>query len=299
MAALGATALISRPALPQVAPERKAALTAPAMPLVCAYSQNLAKVPYPELGSIAQQIGYDGVDLTVREGGHVSPRILNVDLVRAIESVVGTGLEVPMITTDITSPGDPAVYPILAITGRTSVHMYRLGLEVPRNLARRAADIRNELISLVVLGQRCNMMALVSNHAGGMFGESVSDAMSVVNELDPRWLGFCFDPSQTDTAGWETGLRQALPRLRAVAVQDFGIVKNGTQSRREMRPLGEGSVDWARFFRALADAKFSGPLTLHREYKAQDELSAMSKDLEFVRKQMRQAWAESAAGTRS
>ena len=84
-------------------------------------------MPYPELGTIARQIGYDGVDVTVMEGGHVNPRITNVDLVRAFESVRGAGLEVPMITTTITSINDQTSYAILAITGHTQVHLYRLG----------------------------------------------------------------------------------------------------------------------------------------------------------------------------
>jgi hypothetical protein len=91
MAALGASALSAREARPQAAAEKnggpKAGVAqAPrTTPLICAFSQNLVKVPYSELGLVAQQIGYDGVDLTVMDGGHVNPHITNVDLVRAIE----------------------------------------------------------------------------------------------------------------------------------------------------------------------------------------------------------------------
>src|SRR5579863_10466569 len=133
LAALGASALLAREARPQAAAEKdggpKAGVgQAPrATPMICAFSQNLIKVPYPELGMIAQQIGYDGVDLTVMDGGHVNPRITNVDMVRAIESVRGAGLEVPMISTTLTTISEPTVYGILAITGHTQVHLYRLG----------------------------------------------------------------------------------------------------------------------------------------------------------------------------
>src|SRR4051812_40214039 len=95
IAALGASAGFARNALPQAAAEKdggpKAGVSTAqrTTPLVCAFSQNLIKVPYAELGSIAQQIGYDGVDLTVMDGGHVDPRITNVDLVRAFESIRG------------------------------------------------------------------------------------------------------------------------------------------------------------------------------------------------------------------
>ena len=58
----------------------------------------------------------------------------------------------------------------------------------------------------------------------------------------------------------------------------------------QMCPLGEGVVDWSAFFRILAEARFTGPVSVHQEYSVQDEIGAMNKDLEFVRKQVKQAW---------
>jgi sugar phosphate isomerase/epimerase len=55
-------------------------------------------------------------------------------------------------------------------------------------------------------------------------------------------------------------------------------------------PLGEGMVDWPLFFHILAEARFTGPASIHLEYPAQDSLGAMTKDLEFVRKEITQAW---------
>jgi len=56
-------------------------------PQVIVFSQNLNQIEYPELGDIVKQTGVDGVDLSVRPGGHVEPRLANVDLVRAFEPV--------------------------------------------------------------------------------------------------------------------------------------------------------------------------------------------------------------------
>ena len=123
LATLGAAAITVRDARPQAAAEKDGGPKAGvaqgprSTPMLCGYSQNLIKVPYPQLGFIAQQVGYEGVDLTVMDGGHVNPHITNVDLVRAFESVRGVGLEVPMISTTITSLNDQTAYPILAITG--------------------------------------------------------------------------------------------------------------------------------------------------------------------------------------
>src|SRR5579863_2650371 len=266
IAALGASAILARGARPQAAAEKdggpKAGIVqAPrTTPMICAFSQNLIKVPYPELGTIAQQMGYDGVDLTVMEGGHVNPHITNVDLVRAFESVRGAGLEVPMITTTITTINDQTAYPILAITGHTQVHLYRLGFwpysagqnaagqnAVP-DIPRRLAQVRNDLGSLVALGRNYQMIAMFPNRAGGYVGEALWDAQAIIGDMDPQWIGYYFDPSQATAeggvSGWEIALRLALPRLKAVAVQDFTWVKAGNAWKLEMCPMGEGVVDW-------------------------------------------------------
>ena len=302
IAALGASAILARDARAQAAAEKdggpKAGIApaARSTPMICAFSQNLIKVPYPELGLIAQQIGYDGVDLTVMDGGHVNPHITNVDLVRAIESVRGAGLEVPMITTTITTISEQTAYPILAITGHTQVHLYRLGFwpystapNAMPDIPRRLAQVRSDLSGLLALGRGYQMTAMFPTRAGGFVGQAVWDAQAIIGDMDPQWIGYYFDPSQI-TGDVEIALRTALPRLKAVALQDYIWVKTGNVWKVQMCPLGEGMVDWPAFFRILADAKFTGPISVHREYSAQDELGAMNKDLEFVRKQVKQAW---------
>jgi L-ribulose-5-phosphate 3-epimerase len=313
IAALGASAMFARDARPQAAAEKNGGPKAGAVqgprtrPMICAYSQNLIKVPYAELGTMAQQIGYEGVDLTVMEGGHVNPHITNVDLVRAFESVRGAGLEVPMITTNITSLNDQTAYPILAITGRSQVHLYRLGFwpwafgrnASPQDLPRRLAQVRSDLTALLSMGQRSEMTAMFPNRADGFVGEALWDAQSIIGDMDPKWIGYYFDPSQATAGsgipGWEVALRLALPRLKAVALQDFTWVKKGSEWKMQMCPLGEGMVDWTKFFRMLAEAQFTGPISVHLEYQPQDELGAMSRDVEFVRKQVQEAWKPGAA----
>jgi sugar phosphate isomerase/epimerase len=55
-------------------------------------------------------------------------------------------------------------------------------------------------------------------------------------------------------------------------------------------PLGEGIVDWGKFFDTIAHAKFSGPLTLQSDYPAPDRVEAIRKDLDFARKHLNDAY---------
>ena len=294
---LGAAGIAAGAAFGQAAaekdggPKTSAAPGARNRPLICGYSGNLAQIGYAELGMIAQQIGYDAIDLTILEGGHVNPHIANVDVVRAIESVRGAGLEVPMISTTLTTVGDPTAYPVLAITGRTGVHLYRTGYWrwgfIP-DMARRMAEIRADLTNLTAVGRQYQMTAMIPNRAGGYFGESVWDTNLMIAGIDPSLIGFCFDPSQMES--WEAPLLLIRPRLLSVVVQDYTWDKDGKVWSRRMCPLGEGAVDWELFFRILAQSRFTGPLSIHCQYAAPDMIGAQAKDIEFVRKHIDNAW---------
>jgi sugar phosphate isomerase/epimerase len=266
------------------------------MPLLCGYSQNLVRVPYPQLGDIAAQVGYEGLDLTVMIGGHVDPRITNVDLVRAFEAVRGAGLEVPMISTNITTTADPTCYPVLYLTGHSQIPLFRLGYwRYGSNPVRaRLAQVRQNLGQILAMAQRCDIAAMIPNRAGGFVGQAVWDAQEIIGGIDPRIVGYYFDPAEATAeggaGGWQAALALALPRLKAVSLQDFYWKKDGPDWKMQKCPLGEGMVDWENFFSSIAAARFTGPISIHMEYGPQDALGSMAKDLEFARARLQKAW---------
>ncbi len=304
IATLGASTLLPRafaqnPPAPGEEAKPKFGYSGPvrSRPMICVLSRSLAKVPYAQLGEIAGQIGFEGVDLTVQIGGHVDPRVTSVDLIRAFESIRGANLEVPMITTSIVTALEQTTYPVMYLTGHSQIPLFRLGLwnydeQIP--IAQRLLMAQRDLMQIVSLCQRCDICALIPNRAGRYIGEATWDAQSILAPIDPRWAGHMFDPAEATAegglGGWETALRVALPRLRAVSLQDFYWAKDGAGWKMQKCPLGEGMVDWDRFFAILAAAKFTGPLSIAMEYGPRDEAGAMSKDLEFTRTRVRQAW---------
>ena len=281
------------------APKRKT-------PMLCMYSGNMPKVHYALIGDIAAQVGFEGIDLTVFIGGHVDPRITNVDLVRAFESIRSSNLEVPMITTAINTPADPTAYAVLYLTAHSQVPLFRLGrweYGDSGDIRQRLLQVRLELAQILSLAQRCGISAVFPNRAGAFVGEATWDTQSIIGDMDPRWIGYMFDPAEATAegglGGWETALRLTLPRLRAVSLQDFYWVKDGNDWKMQKCPLGQGMVDWPKFFSILAGANFVGPISIQLEYGPQNVIGALGKDLEFARKHIGQAWpTHPAAGTK-
>ena len=267
-------------------------------PVVCLFSEHLAKLHYTELGAVLHQLGFDGCDLTVRKGGHVLPEMAPVDLVRAVECIRDEGVEVSMITTDLTSATEPWARNVLGLAGQQYMRVpyfqpgyYRYG---PGPIDSQLATVRRDLAGLVMLGRAYGIAAGFHNHSGDYVGEAVWDIREIIREMDPRWIGYYFDPCHATVeggdGGWQIALRLALDRLKMVAVKDFYWEKSGGRWTRRMCPLGEGMVEWPRIFAALAQAGFAGPLSLHIEYNPADELPAIARDLAWLRKQVVAAW---------
>jgi len=280
-----------------IALSRGPAAASPSRPTLCLFSKHLPKLNYAELAATVKQMGFDGVDLTVRAEGHVLPERASEDLPRAVETVRAQGLAAAMITTGLTSPSDPAARPILSAAGRLGVPFFKLGYwHYPDSVSieARLAEIRRDVSGLVAIGKEHGIAAGFHNHSGNYVGAAVWDTRTIIGDMDPRWIGYYFDPchatAEGGEGGWLIDLRMALARIKMVAIKDFHWEKRDGKWKMTMCPLGEGMVNWPKFFSILAAEHFTGPISLHMEYEAADERAAIARDFMFLRKQVDAAY---------
>src|SRR5262245_32432641 len=259
-------------------------------PAVCLHSQVLIKIPYDELGRFLRGMGIDGCDLTVMRGGHINPDQSSVDMMRGVEAITGVGLDVPVITTAYTSLGDPTIRKVMAICGEMGVPVMRTGVWKygPGDVDMRLAEVQRDLIGLMSLARAVNMALAIPNVAGENFGTAIWDTSLLIRGMDPRAVGFGFDPAQAAMEGaGQVAERLALPRTRMVSVRDFTWDKGeGGRMKPVPCPLGEGVVDWTRFFGSLGKLKFNGPVSIHIDYQPKDELAAIKHEVDFVSKKL-------------
>jgi sugar phosphate isomerase/epimerase len=274
---------------------------------VCLFSKHLPDMPYPELARTIKQLGFAGVDLTVRPGGHVLPERVVEDLPRAVAALREGGVAVPMITTGLTSVDDPAARPTLVTAARLGIPFYKLGYYRYRTLAELQATLdrtRREVERLVALGRETGIQAGFHNHSGTYVGAAVWDAFEILRHLDPKWIGCYFDPCHATIeggmAGWNIGFHRLADRIKMVAVKDFVWGKAKGKWTAEQCPLGEGMVDWKTFFRQLVAIGFRGPISMHLEYeiegataaaKAENNLRAIRRDLAALKAKIEESRA--------
>jgi sugar phosphate isomerase/epimerase len=267
-------------------------------PAVCLYSQILIKVPYDELGPVLRALGVDGCDLSVMAGGHVIPEQSSVDMMRSVEAITGVGLDVPVITTAYTTIADPTIRNVVAIAGEMGVPLFKPGhwkYNAGTEVEVRLSEVQRDLAGLASLARAVNMGLAIHNQAGENVGEAVWDFNMLIRGMDPRTVGYDFDvgsaTAEGGVGGWSVALRLALPRLKMVTARDFVWSKDQSGAwKMTPCPLGEGMVDWSKIFTALARVRFVGPVSIQMDYQPKDELAAIRKDVDFVRKQIAAAY---------
>ncbi|MCW5971421.1 MAG: sugar phosphate isomerase/epimerase [Blastocatellales bacterium] len=271
---------------------------------LCLFSKHLPGLDWAQLGDAVRLLGFDGVDLTVRPGGHVAPDRAAEELPRAVSVLGERGIKAPMITTALLDADEPAARPILAAAGRLGVRYVKPGYY--RYAFR---DVRSELEaagrrlrSLAVLARECGVEIGYHNHADYM-GAPVWDIARVIEPLDARAIGYYFDVRHAvvegGSAGWKIALNLVAPRLKMIAIKDFYWEKSASGWRVRDCPLGEGMVDWGMYFKLLREGGFEGPVSLHVEYdvggttaaeKESRMIGAIGRDLKFLKNQLQSVY---------
>lgn len=255
------------------------------------------------MAETAARIGFDGIDLTVRPKGHVLPQNVERDLPRAVSAIRNADLKVNRITTAITDPEDPMTLRILDTASQLDIEIYRMGwLKYDRELAipEQLMAFRRQLEILATLNQRFNIQGAYQNHSGTGVGSPVWDAWLLVKDLDPQWLSIRYDVRHAKAEGiksWELGLQLLAPYIRSLDIKDFRWFENQGEWDVQSVPLGDGAVDFPRFFDLLNQWDIKADMTLHLEYPlggadkgassldipAEVVIRALKQDLEFLR----------------
>jgi sugar phosphate isomerase/epimerase len=266
---------------------------------VCLFSKHLPELGWSDVGRVVKATGFDGVDLTVRAGGHVLPERAAGDLPRAIEAIRAHGVTVPMVTTDLTRAGDPNARPLLEAAARSGVQYFKTGYwryTTSSDVRAQVAAAGEALAGLAALARDCAIEIGFHNHAG-YIGGALWDISPAMDKLDARWAGYYFDPRHAVAEGgggaWKAAMHLVAPRLKMVALKDFVWEKTAKGWQIVNCPLGEGQVDWSWVATALRNTRFTGPISLHLEYeipgatpaeRTQRTLEAARRDLAVARR---------------
>ncbi len=273
-----------------------------AKPKIAVFSKALQWTELEQMADMVAEAGLDGVDLTVRPGGHVEPQRVKEDLPRIAEAMKAAGKEIVMITTAINSADESFAKDIISTASQLGIGYYRmnwLSYDPKKALEENLAACKDKLEGLAALNKTHKMKAGYQNHAGTSFGSPIWDLALILREIDSPWIGSQYDIRHAVVEGansWPLGFDCISAHINTIAVKDFYWGKKDGKWEAVNVPLGEGMVDFEAYFKKLQAANISVPITLHMEYDlggaehgyteaniTQEQMvAAMKKDMEYL-----------------
>jgi len=234
---------------------------------ICVFSKHLQWLDYPEMAATAAEIGFDGIDLTVRPKGHVDPDRVSSDLPKAVKAIQQAGLKLPTMATGINNPEDEKTKEILSLASDFGIRFYRMGYyryqdseSIENTLAKTSIQLRK----LSDINQKYGITADYQNHAGkNYFGASIWDFWHASRTVDPQYVGMQFDLRHASVEGamnWPVDFRLVADRCHTLVIKDYKWESVKGEARLVNCPLGDGVADFPNFFTILKSINWKGPM---------------------------------------
>lgn len=242
---------------------------------VSVFSKHLQFLTGIELAHAAAEMGFNGIDLTVRPGGHIDPARVAEDLPPLVSLIRQNGLDVPMVTTGIVDLNSPNARAILKTLSNLGIRYYRWGgfkYDANQPLSRQFENFRQRSSQLAAVNAEYKVCAIYHTHSGvDLVGAPVWDIFQILSGLDSDAVAINYDVGHATIegglGGWIDSFRLAKPYIRGIAFKDFLWQKNAHENwEPAWVPLGKGMVRFPVFCSMLARTSFEGPVQLHFEY---------------------------------
>ena len=270
------------------------------------FSKHLQFLNYNDMSAAAVAMGFDGLDLTVRRKGHVLPKNVVDDLPKAVEAMKKHGLKPQMMSTNVWDVNDIVQKTVLETASTLGFTHYRTDwLKYPENksIVESQALYGKQARNLEILNEELGLIGGYQNHSGKHVGAPIWDLLPILETTNGEFIGSQYDIRHAVVEGgesWELGLRRIKPFINSIVLKDFkwGVIDGKWEPINV--PMGEGMVDFNRYFSLLKKYEINVPVSLHVEYdlggaeegsskitmKEKEVFTRIKKDLVFLK----EAW---------
>jgi sugar phosphate isomerase/epimerase len=209
------------------------------------FSKHLQFLNYQDMAEAAKELGFDGIDLTVRPKGHVLPEKVETDLPLAVEAMKKVGMTPQMFCTAVEDAANPVDKKLLETAAKLGFKYYRMNwyrYNEQKAIPEQLGEFGTKMAGLSQLNEKLGIYGCYQNHSGRH--ATVEGGLS-----------------------WQTGFNLIQPHIKTIVIKDFYWEKNnaGKWAVKSV-PLGEGMVDFKTYFKLLKDLKVDVPICLHLEY---------------------------------
>lgn len=236
------------------------------------FSKHVQFLNFKEAGQIAAEIGFAGLDLTIRPKGHILPKNVKTDLPTAIKEIKEAGSTCEMMTTAISDIANPLDIEVIQSAATAGIKFYRSNwfkFKEDRTFEESLDFYKMKVRQLGELNKAHNIIGCYQNHSGLKVGASVWELKKILESVNPDFFGAQYDIRHAVAEGgrsWSNGIKLLKDQIKTIVLKDFrwGLV-NG-KWRIVNVPIGEGMVDFKAYFKLLKKLGLHPPVSLHLEY---------------------------------
>ena len=236
------------------------------------FSKHLQFLNYQDLAEAAAEMGFDGIDLTVRPKGHVLPERVESDMPKAVEAMRKVGLMPLLMTTSVQDADNVTDKQVLKTAVVLGIEYYRMNwfaYPEEKSIPESLLYFQQKIKDLSYLNKELGLTGCYQNHAGNLVGASIWELWELLKEADKQYMGLQYDIRHAVVEGglsWQNGLRLVHPHIKTLAIKDFLWAKKDGVWDPQNVPLGEGMVDFKTYFKLLKQYRVNVPVSLHLEH---------------------------------
>ena len=252
----------------------------------CVFTKPFQSLSYDDLADIIAELGFDGIEGTIRPGGHITPEQVPDELPKMVEALRKRKLELTIMASGINNANDKLNIQQLQVAARLGVKRYRMGYykyDLKKPVRKQLDELRPTLKDLVALNKELGMQAIYQNHSGSNYvGAPLWDLHELFKEHNPKHLAVGLDMAHVTAEGtrsWPIQANLVRAHIGALYVKSFRWENN----KRRNCPLNEGIVD-PKYPRQLIKSGFKGPINLHEEYINHRDPKLVPQHVEAIRK---------------
>ncbi len=257
---------------------------------IAVFSKSFQDRSIAEVCQIYRRLGVDGLDLTVRPGGHIDPKDVAKKLPEAVNAAHQEDQEVLMLTTGITD-ADADADRILATAAEYGINRIKMGYYRYTGFGSLQAQmdkVRKRIAGVARLAAKHGVLPCIHIHSDAFIPSHGTMLADLLRDISPKEVGAYVDMLHTVKEGggdgWRQGVDLLASRIGLVSVKNFYWEKSHRDRAGQQRwrtrvcPLAEGISPIADFLTVLKKTGYDGVYSLHSEYKGRHSFKDLDTD---------------------
>lgn len=237
---------------------------------VVVFEKPIQTLDYDRMGEELAKMGAQGIEATIRRGGHIDPKNAEVEVPKMVAALAKNGQKAIIATTNVNTADDKNArfLRVLKENGITKYRMDYFRYDLQKDLLPQVKANTEMLKEVEAMNREIGVQALYQIHAGAKYAGSLAwDAAMMFDGVNPEHAAIAFDLRHIRAgtgASFETALALMGKHVRSIFVKD---AKWGGERSNKMRnvPLDMGIVD-EKTFDAVRKGHTVMPISLHMEW---------------------------------